>query len=935
MSSLLCRRQRLWPVSVFVCLGLLGTQPLLCNVRAEPRTYPGGKWRTKNPSEVSLRTEKLGEICDILEGRGCIVRHGYVVKTWGSQSQKGDWLSSSKPVFSTLLFFAVQEGKLDSVHTPINRFGWDLHSKDETMTFHHLANMISGYARPEKPGAAWAYNDYAINLYRLTLFDRLFQGKAAAVASDPQRLGPLQFEDGLSFSDKARVIASVRDFARLCWFWLNKGQWQEKQLLSRDFFDEYCRPHVPRDLPHTAKAKTDDYLKIGTYGGGSDHFTEYGPGIYGYNFWFNDVGRDHPDRVTWPDAPRDAFMTIGAGGNSAAIMPSLDMMVVAARAKWGGPRGGDAKSVMNRVMKLAVEAVVQDETRPVHDTGTACTIAGTRKKWHPLTVDFKGPQTNEKAGDPNPFLDYRLDVRFTSPGGRVWNVPGFYAGDGDAGGSGAIWRVRFAPDETGRWSFRASFRKGRHVAVSLDPGAGEPAAFDGCEGSFAVDRPETDAPAFLRWGRLEYVGEHYLKFRDGPYWLKGGCDSPEDFLAYEGFDATPRATHAFEAHVAHWNPGDPDWNNGAGKGIIGALDYLASQHVNSVYFLPLNIGGDGKNVWPFLSDIKEKGHERNDNLHFDVGKLHQWEIVFDHAQRKGIFLHFVLNEAEEGNKRELDDGQLGVERKLFYRELIARFGHHPALQWNLCEEYNLGFKISPDAAKAYAGYIQAIDPYDHPIAIHHAGKPIAAWKPFLGDKRFTVTSFQTRDIGVVEQWRDLSEDAGVPQVIGMDEFFPDKATVDNAERHRRQYIWPIYLSGGQLEFILDDLLKTEDFRTYEKHWRAMWYARRFCEDHLPFWEMAPHDGLLTGESGNGEVFALPGRIYAIYLPQGGRATLDLTGCPGNFTTRWYDPREGVFQGYTGTLSGGRPVRLPAPPRKPEDDWTLLITLEKSPRTTNR
>jgi len=111
---------------------------------------------TKNPSEVGLNPQRIEEICELLEGRGCIVRHGYVIKTWGNQSRKGDWLSSSKPVFRTLLFFAIQENKLDSVHTPIERFGWELRSKDETMTFHHLANMISGYARPEKPGEPWA-----------------------------------------------------------------------------------------------------------------------------------------------------------------------------------------------------------------------------------------------------------------------------------------------------------------------------------------------------------------------------------------------------------------------------------------------------------------------------------------------------------------------------------------------------------------------------------------------------------------------------------------------------------------------------------------------------------------------------------------------------------------------------------------------------------
>ena len=887
--------------TVTLCLSLI----LILSAAAssvEARSYPKGAWQTKTPAEVGLNSQKIDAIAKLLAGRGCIVRGGHVVRTWGDQSRKGDWMSSSKPVFSTLLFFALQEGKLDSVHTPIKRFGWDLHAKDETMTFHHLANMISGYARPDKPGAAWAYNDYAINLYRLTLFDRLFGAEPGKVANDPQRLGPLQFEDGLSFSKKARVVASVRDFARLCWFWLNKGKWRQRQLLSEEFFDDYCRPHVPRDLPHTKKAGTDDYLGIGSYGGGSDHFTKYGPGIYGYNFWFNGAGREHPDRLTWPDAPADTYMTVGAGGNSAVIIPSLDMVIVAAKAKWGNPEPGDSRSVMNKVMKLAAESA-----------GRTYKITGQLKKWHRIAVDFKGPGTSEMSTDPNPFLDYRLQVSFTSPGGRTYNVPGFYAGEGNGGGSGNIWRVCFSPGEVGEWSFIASFRQGPQVAVSFDAIAGESTAFDGCRGLFSVEGYDENTPGFLKWGRLEYIGAHYLKFHDGPYWLKGGNDTPEDLLAYKGFDNTHGAEHRYTEHVQDWNPGDPDWNNGAGKGIIGFLNYMAEEHVNSIYFMPNNIGGDGKNVWPYAGKIEPKGNPDNDNLHFDIGKLHQWEIVFDHAQRKGIFLHFVLNEAEELNKRELDNSELGVERKLFYRELIARFGHHLALQWNLCEEYNLLFKISPELAKEYAGYIQAVDPYDHPIAIHHAGNAVKALEPFLGDKRFAVTSFQTRDIDVVEKWRVLSKEAGVPHVIGMDEFFPDKATPENADRHRMQYIWPIYLSGGQLEFILDELLKTEDFRKYEKHWRYMWYARKFMEENLPFWEMHPADELVVDEGtvqidlgdnktleARAEVFAKPGHVYAVYLPTGNPSgTINLERFNGVYSFRWYNPRTGEFEGEDG------------------------------------
>jgi len=923
-------------VTEILCL-FLSVLPIPASV-AQPsaieRTYPKSSWQTKTLSEVGLNSEKIDAVAQLLQGRGCIVRHGYIVKTWGSQSQKGDWMSSSKPVFSTLLFFAVQEGKLESVHTPIKRFGWDLRPKDQTMTFHHLANMISGYARPEKPGAAWAYNDYAINLYRLILFDRLYQETPAAVANDSQRLGPLRFEEGLSFSRKARVVASVRDFARLGWFWLNKGKWADKQLLSRNFFDEYCKPHVPKTLPHTGKAGTEDYLDIGSYGGGSDHFTKYGPGIYGYTFWFNDTGRDHPNHVTWPDAPRDTFMTIGAGGNSAVIIPSLDMVIVAAKARWGNPKPGDSKSVMNQVMKIATEAL--PDARAVNTRDYA--ITGERKKWHPVTLDFKGPDTSETATDPNPFLDYRFQVQFTSPEGRTYDVPGFYAGDGKGRGSGNIWRVRFSPGEAGEWSFAASFRKGSQVAVILDAQAGESIAFDGCEGSFFVAERDEKAPGFLKWGRLEYTGTHYLKFHDGPYWLKGGNDTPEDLLAYQGFDNTPRARHKYAEHVHDWNKGDPDWNKGAGKGIIGFLNYMSKEHVNSIYFMPNNIGGDGKNVWPYAGRIDPKGHPDNDNLHFDISKLHQWEIVFDHAQRKGIFLHFVLNEAEEPNKRELDDGRLGVERKLFYRELIARFGHHLALQWNLCEEYNLRFKISPERAKEYAGYIQAVDPYHHPISIHHAGKALKAWEPFLGDKRFTVTSFQTQDIGVVEKWRTLSKEAGVPHVIGMDEFFPDKATPENADRHRMQYIWPVYLSGGQLEFILDELLKTEDFRKYEKHWKYMGYARKFMEENLPFWEMHPADELVVGEGtvhidiggnktleANAEVFARPGCVYAVYLPTGmPSGTIHLDRIDGAYSLRWYNPRTGEFEGEDTPIQGGRQSKIGLPPRQQTQDWVVLI-----------
>ena len=253
------------------------------------------------------------------------------MKAWGPQSEVGDWFSSAKPVLSTLLMFAITEGKAKSADQPIVDFGWNLKPKDRGMTFRHLANMTSGYARPEPPGAAWSYNDYAIQLYQKTLFDRVFQGDPAKVANDPSRLGALGLEDGLSFhKSNRRINASVRDFARIAWFWLNKGNWDGRQVLPRAMFVDYKKPHVPRDLPVTRQAETDDYLAIGTYGGGSDHFSRGGPGIYGFNWWFNDTVPGQENRRRGPTPRADLFMSVGARGNCAAMLPSRVRILVAA-----------------------------------------------------------------------------------------------------------------------------------------------------------------------------------------------------------------------------------------------------------------------------------------------------------------------------------------------------------------------------------------------------------------------------------------------------------------------------------------------------------------------------------------------------------------------------------------------------------------------------
>ena len=117
--------------------------------------------------------------------------------------------------------------------------------------------------------------------------------------------------------------------------------------------------------------------------------------------------------------------------------------------------------------------------------------------WHKYTIDFEGPDTSETAS-PNPFTYYRLDVTFTQ-GGKSYVVPGYYAADGDAANSSAEsgnkWRVHFAPDAVGEWTWKASFRKGEGVATADSATAGEGSGFfDGTTGSLTAVKTDKSPP---------------------------------------------------------------------------------------------------------------------------------------------------------------------------------------------------------------------------------------------------------------------------------------------------------------------------------------------------------------------------------------------------------------------------------------------------------
>ena len=152
-------------------------------------------------------------------------------------------------------------------------------------------------------------------------------------------------------------LISPRDFARLGWLWLNHGRWGEDDVLPASLFDACIRPGVPADLPRT-KGKDADYLDLGSYGGGTDQ-TPYGPGVYGFNFWFNQSHTDEQPLV-WPALPADTYQANGMWNrDTVTVIPSLRMVVAVRGAKLGPFEPGKADGAANQNLKLLVETAPQ------------------------------------------------------------------------------------------------------------------------------------------------------------------------------------------------------------------------------------------------------------------------------------------------------------------------------------------------------------------------------------------------------------------------------------------------------------------------------------------------------------------------------------------------------------------------------------------------
>ncbi len=557
-------------------------------------------------------------------------------------------------------------------------------------------------------------------------------------------------------------------------------------------------------------------------------------------------------------------------------------------------------------------------------------ITGELKQYHKITITFEGPNLKE---EPDTYLDYRMHVTFTDAENHIYVVPAYFAADGNAAETSATcgnkWRVHFTPNEIGTWIYKVSFRKGNNIAISTNVNEGIATSIDGNSGTIIITKTDKTGHDFRAKGKLQYVDKDFAQFDNGSYYFEVGADSPETFLEYEDFDAT-KARHDYSEVASNYTTGDPSWQDKKGKGIIGAVNYLANQGMNVHYFLTMNATGDGKNAYPFPNI--------ENYTTYDVSKLDQWQIVFDHMYNKGIVAEFVLSETENSNwfedQEQVSRDSFSNSRKLYYREIVARFGYLNII-YNIGEEANWdngGDQFTALQVQEAAEYIDALSPYNDLISIHNGPSNDFTLYPALTalpkTSALTTISFQgnyqtfSHGHDEIKTIKDLATTDGKEWIVRYSEPFSNH--LPDIEVWTKNALWASITSGaaGIHYYSHNGDIGVDNYTLYTSYYQRMEYAKNFFEDNnIPFWNLNNNDLAIS----SGYLLTDNSDYYIAFLPNGGTTTIDISGT-GTYGVKWFNPRNGgdLQKGSITSVSSGTNISIGSAPNETSSSWVVLL-----------
>jgi dienelactone hydrolase len=516
----------------------------------------------------------------------------------------------------------------------------------------------------------------------------------------------------------------------------------------------------------------------------------------------------------------------------------------------------------------------------------------------------------------NPFRDAALVGEFISSSGRTNLIPGFFDG-------ADTWRLRFAPDEEGEWRYRL---RGEGVGV-------------------------------FQTGRLRCTAAH------GHGFVRV---HPQNPYAFAHADGTP-----------FFPMGDTCYGLYDDSPVTSALrrEYLDARRRQRFNFVRMSIGHSefraeadpacwawgGTPAKPDLDRLNPEFFRGLDN-------------VFRDLRRREINVELILFNFY---RRPFTDTRLWTpaRERLWLRYVVARYAAFDNLfLWTLANEY----ETHPDGAyrldnpadvnwvKATAHQVKELDPYHHLVTVHPVissstrgvspGDPFdPPWRigGFFGEgDALDVLSQQTGQRGAGVTWDErlecwVGDDPDLVASLRADRRFgkpvlntengyeylrgqpTQKGQVHHTDKVRRS-AWRVVCAGGYFAAGFNGTIGHNDIwnridapNDYSFVVQDEGAARQLGALYdfftaLPFWRLQPFQGV-AGDLAVG--LAEPGEIYMVYLPRGGKLSLDLTTATSALlTARWFNPREARF-GEPWSIVGGHHMDFSAPD---DHDWTLLL-----------
>lgn len=524
----------------------------------------------------------------------------------------------------------------------------------------------------------------------------------------------------------------------------------------------------------------------------------------------------------------------------------------------------------------------------------------------------------------NPFTDTVLELEVYAPSGRTlgnrFTWWGFHDGDGSGAQSGNVWKFRLLVDEPGSWTVHARF---------IDPGTGEA---NGPSAKFHYRVVSQAAESSHGHVRIDPDNPMRFAFDDG---------TPFVPLSMHGSSLLDRADFAISRE---WI----DQHTRLGVNAMGVRfhsEAAKSGDTNIVHFM----GIDGERT-------DSTDSEDLDYTRFDVATWQHNERVLRYAYGKGLRLFFWFGISGKNRQygsygpldHEIKDGEvhLGVKQQLFIRYFLARWACYPVFwHWTVDSEWEETGGPGTDNQKfqsAYAVALRELNPWRTLISNHS----LRDWRLGGKERGWDIATLQKRipdsDEQVASASRQFIEDNdhfGIP-VFNMEGVWELSTVV----RSRIATISHLIAGGfSHIAYFPDD--EESGIPHRGSSWAADWptvnpqhredaemlgmLARFFNRPDLLFNSFRPEHTLATVDDGNLILcLADPGEAYFLWLNEGGQATLNLSGVPGQFSVIRYRGSDLPASGggeLLGTVDGGGLVKLEKSPTSGfGNDWFYLL-----------